>query len=195
MKQNAELHTQQQEAVAAPEPLKANPLMTAYEWVETLIWCFLFVVILFTFVVRVVGVSGPSMQDTLHDGERLVTINYFTPKYGDIVAITQPKELEVPLVKRVIATEGQVVDINFETGEVYVDGKLLTEPYIKTPTTVSGDVEFPVTVPKGRVFVLGDNREVSLDSRYSEVGMIDVRYIFGKVVFRLLPMNKAGVPK
>ncbi len=195
MNQETELITEQNEPVAQPQPLKANPVLSAYEWVETLVWCFLFVVVLFTFAFRVVGVIGPSMQETLHANDRLITINYLTPKYGDIVAITQPSNLEEPLVKRVIATEGQAVDIDFDSGYVYVDGNLLTEDYIKNPTTVFGDVEYPVTVPKGHVFVLGDNRDVSLDSRYSQVGMVDNRYIFGKVIFRLFPFNKAGVPQ
>ncbi len=195
MNQETDLITDQQESVAESQPLKANPVLSAYEWAETLVWCFLFVVILFTFAFRVVGVIGPSMQETLHANDRLITFNYITPKYGDIVAITQPNELETPLVKRVIATEGQVVDIDFDSGSVSVDGTILTENYIKTPTTVHGDINYPVTVPKGHVFVLGDNRDVSLDSRYSQVGMVDNRYIFGKVIFRLFPFNKAGVPK
>ncbi len=193
MNQETELFTEQQEPAAVSQPLKANPVLSAYEWAETLVWCFLFVVILFTFVLRVVGVIGPSMDDTLHQNDRLITFNYVSPAYGDIVAITQPSNLDEPLVKRVIATEGQIVDIDFDTGEVYIDGMLLTEEYIKTTTTVSGDVEFPATVPAGHVFVLGDNRGVSLDSRYREVGMVDVRYIFGKAVFRIFPFNKAGV--
>lgn len=195
MNQETDLITDQQESVAESQPLKANPVLSAYEWAETLVWCFLFVVILFTFAFRVVGVIGPSMEETLHEDDRLITINYLIPKYGDIVAITQPGNLEEPLVKRVIATEGQTVDIDFNAGLVYVNGALLTEDYIKNPTTVFGDVTYPVTVPKGHVFVLGDNRERSMDSRYSQVGMVDNRYIFGKVIFRLFPFNKAGVPK
>ncbi len=171
---------------------KISAVKTVYEWAETLIWCFVFVVILFTFAFRVVGVKGPSMENTLLNGERLITLNYFTPKYGDIVAITQPENLSVPLVKRVIATEGQTVNIDFEKGEVYVDGALLKEGYIKTSTTVKGDIDFPVTVPKGHVFVMGDNRDVSLDSRYKEIGMIDTRYIFGRTFFRILPFGRFG---
>lgn len=181
-----------QEVLTPGNEEKFNPVKTVYEWVETLIWCFVFVVCLFTFVVRVVGVTGPSMENTLIQDERLITFNYFTPKYGDIVAITQPSNLKVPLVKRVIATEGQTVDINFDKGEVYVDGKLLAEKYIKNSTTVKGDVDYPITVPKGCTFVMGDNRDVSLDSRYKEIGMIDTRYIFGKVIFRLLPVSRFG---
>ena len=169
-----------------------SPTKTVYEWAETITWCFVFVVFLFTFAVRVVGVKGPSMNDTLFEGERLVSTNYFTPKYKDIVVITQPNNLMVPLIKRVIATEGQTVNIDFEKGDVFVDGVMLDEKYSKDPTTVKGDIDFPQVVPKGRVFVMGDNRNRSLDSRYKEIGMIDARYIFGKAVFRLFPFNRVG---
>lgn len=192
MNQETKLYAPNGEPAEQAKPVPANPVASVYEWLETLVWCFLFVVLLFTFAFRVVGVDGSSMEDTLHNSDRLITTNYFTPKYGDIVAVTQPRNLKQPLVKRVIATEGQVVDIDFDTGFVYVDGTVLNETYIKTPTTRAGDVEFPVTVPTGKVFVLGDNREVSMDSRLKEVGMVDVRYIFGKVAFRLFPFNRMG---
>ncbi len=167
-------------------------LKSVYEWSETVLWCFLFVALLFTFAFRVVGVNGYSMDDTLHDTEKLIAIDWFTPRYGDIVAITQPAELNKPLVKRVIATEGQTVNIDFANGAVTVDGKRLSENYIKEPTSVKGDISFPVTVPKGCVFVMGDNRNHSTDSRFSEVGMVDTRYIFGKVLFRIFPFNRFG---
>ncbi|MFA9380863.1 MAG: signal peptidase I [Acetanaerobacterium sp.] len=192
MQQEAELFIDEQQSSPPTPPPKADPARSAYEWAETLVWCFLFVVVLFTFAFRVVGVFGHSMENTLFQDERLVTVNYITPTYGDIVAITRPTNLAEPLIKRVIATEGQTVDIDFDLGEVYVDGELLTEEYIKTPTTVSGDVKFPQTVPKGSVFVMGDNRDRSLDGRFQEIGMVDVRYIFGKAVFRLYPFNRIG---
>ncbi len=187
MQQEAETVIEEKQADALqPAP---NPARTLYEWVETLIWCFLSVVILFTFLLRVVGVKGSSMTDTLRDGDRLVTIDYVVPKYGDIVAVTQPKNLNEPLVKRVIATEGQTVDIDFNAGVVYVDGVKLEEAYTLTPTNVRGDINYPAKVPAGHVFVMGDNRNGSKDSRFKEVGMVDVRYIFGRIVLRLFPFN------
>ncbi|MBR6548641.1 MAG: signal peptidase I, partial [Clostridia bacterium] len=111
---------------------------------------------------------------------------------NNIVADT---DAAAPIIKRVIATEGQIVDIDFETGVVYVDGVALDESYVKTPTNVKFDINFPVSVPEDCVFVLGDNRNNSTDSRSSLIGdhgMIDKRYILGKVVLRVLPFDKFG---
>ncbi len=182
----------EQKRIPATSSTDNKLFKSVYEWFETVLWCFLFVVILFTFAFRVVGVNGHSMDDTLHDTEKLIAVDWFTPRYGDIVAITQPDELNRPLVKRVIATEGQTVNIDFTSGAVTVDGKQLNENYIKEPTSVKGDVSFPATVPKGCVFVMGDNRNHSTDSRFSEVGMVDTRYIFGRVLFRIFPLNRVG---
>ena len=172
---------------------KPSLIKSVYEYAEMIIWSLLFIVLLFTFIVRVVQVSGHSMDNTLHDAEMLVAFNWFTPQDGDIVAIAHTQGLSVPIIKRVIATEGQTVDINFENGDVKVDGKLLKEDYIRERTAVKGDVAFPVTVPKGQVFVMGDNRNRSEDSRFSDVGMVDNRYIFGKIIFRLFPINRISV--
>lgn len=186
MQQEA-LENKTQEAISSGRP---SLLKSAYEYTEMIIWSLLFIVLLFTFIVRVVQVSGHSMDDTLHDSEMLVAFNWFIPQDGDIVAIAHTQGLSVPIIKRVIATEGQTVNINFENGDVTVDGKLLKEDYIRERTAVKGDVAFPVTVPKGQVFVMGDNRNHSEDSRFSDVGMVDNRYIFGKVIFRLFPFNR-----
>ena len=105
------------------------------------------------------------------------------------------REENGPIIKRVIATEFQIVDIDFETGTVYVDNMPLDEPYISTPTLDKYDVEFPLTVPEGCIFVLGDNRDVSLDSRSSRIGdggMIDTRYVLGRAVYRVFPFDKMG---
>ena len=99
-----------------------------------------------------------------------------------------------PIIKRVIATGGQTVDINFDRGVVFVDGEQLDESYVNTPTNVSYDVQFPVTVPEGSVFCLGDNRNHSYDSRASEIGMIDERYVLGKVLWRIFPFHSIGNP-
>jgi len=149
------------------------------------------ILLLFMIVFRVVVVSGPSMQQTLQHGDCLVLINnifYREPKYGDIVVATKStyKDGE-PIIKRVIATEGQVVDIDFEKGIVYVDGVALDEPYVNTPTNLYEGVSFPLTVKEGCVFVMGDNRNDSKDSRSVEIGQIDRRELLGKALFLVIP--------
>lgn len=166
-----------------------------YEWVEWGAGIIIFVVLLLTFVIRTVTVFGPSMEPTLHERNGLLTTRLGgAPKNGQIVAIVQPNAINEPLIKRVIATGGQTVDIDFDTGEVSVDGTVLEEPYINDYTYLSYDMTFPQTVPEGCVFVMGDNRNHSLDSRSSIVGMIDNRYILGKILFRFAPLDRIGVP-
>ncbi len=113
----------------------------------------------------------------------------YQPSRGDIVVVTKPNSENEPLIKRVIALEGQTVDIDFSKGIVYVDGEALDEPYVNTPTNLRYDVKFPITVPKGDLFVLGDNRNGSLDSRSSRIGFIDTRYVLGKVYLRIFPLG------
>ncbi len=175
-----------------------------FDWIEVLVHSILIVVLCFSFLFRIATIDGPSMMNTLHDGERVIISNlFYKPEAGDIVVISRNKENSVftinssntPIIKRIIATEGQSVDIDFEKGIVYVDGIALDEPYARTPTTKKFDIDFPVTVDEGCVFVLGDNRNDSKDSRDSrigEYGMIDTRYILGKAVYRILPFNKIG---
>ena len=127
---------------------------------------------------------------TLQDGDRLLVLNAMLDndyEYGDIVVLRKDTFLEEPIVKRVIATEGQTVDIDFVSGAVYVDGELLEEDYINEPTYVEEGTEFPLTVPEGSIFVMGDNRNHSSDSRSSDLGTVDTRYVIGKAVFLLFP--------
>lgn len=142
---------------------------------------------------RVVVVVGPSMKNTLQDGDRLLLISsvfYNDPKRGDIIVASKDSyEKGECIVKRVIATEGQTVDIDFQSGVVYVDGIALQEEYTLTSTTHFEGVIFPVTVEEDHVFVLGDNRDNSLDSRSPVIGQIDKREILGKAVFLLAPAN------
>ena len=161
-----------------------------YEWVQALVCSVLVVVMLFTFVIRMIGVDGHSMVPTLQDGDRLLVLNsmlYDDYKYGDIVVLRKSSFLSEPIVKRVIATEGQTVDIDFSTGSVYVDGVLLKEDYIHELTFLEEGTEFPLTVPEGSVFVMGDNRNHSSDSRDSRLGTVDTRYVIGKAVFLAFP--------
>ena len=161
-----------------------------YEWVQALVCSVLAVVLVFTFVIRLIGVDGHSMVPTLQDGDRLLVLNsmlYNDYKYGDIVVLRKEAFLEEPIVKRVIATEGQTVDIDFSTGSVYVDGVLLKEEYINELTFLEEGTEFPLTVPEGSIFVMGDNRNHSSDSRDSRLGTVDTRYVIGKAVFLAYP--------
>ena len=161
-----------------------------YEWVQALVCSVLAVVVIITFGVRLIGVDGHSMVPTLQHGDRLLVLNsmfYDDYQYGDIVILTKETFLSAPIVKRVIAVGGQTVDIDFESGSVYVDGKLLNEPYINELTFQEEGVEFPVVVPEGSIFVMGDNRNHSDDSRNSRLGTVDTRYVIGKAVFLAFP--------
>ncbi len=167
-----------------------------YDWVSAFLFALIVVVMLMTFCFRLVDVDGDSMLMTLQDKNKIIVtgLNY-EPEVGDIVVISHGVSLDKALVKRVIAVGGQTVDINNETGEVTVDGIVLEEPYINGTTTAIGDVEFPVEVEEGTVFVMGDNRPISKDSRFSEVGLIDNDAIIGKVQFRLYPFDEFGKVK
>lgn len=149
--------------------------------------------IIFTFVCRPTSVVGTSMLPTLQNGDWLIAMPKDEYVYGDIVIVTQPNIHNEPLIKRVIATEGQTIDINFTSGQVFVNGVELDEPYINELTKTSSDVTFPVVVPEGTVFVMGDNRNHSSDSRTSGVGFIDTRYILGKAQFRILPFGEFDI--
>lgn len=152
--------------------------------------------VVFLLVFRVVIVSGTSMNLTLLDGDYLLLVGnllYRDPQPGDvIVASKESYDNGSPIVKRIIATEGQTVDIDFSTGTVTVDGVILEEDYIWNPTTTSGGVQFPLTVDEGCVFVMGDNRGNSRDSRYPEIGLIDEREILGKAIYLFLPGTNKG---
>lgn len=174
------------------------------EWVEVLSIAIIAVVIIFCLVFRVATISGDSMKNTLIHNDKVIITNLgYEPKQGDIVVISRNAEnsLEAqnlsnePIIKRVIAVGGQTVNIDFEQGIVYVDGVALEEDYILAPTVDRGDVQFPLYIPEGSIFVLGDNRPESLDSRYSQIGVggiIDERYVLGHAVFRIFPFNKIG---
>ena len=149
------------------------------------------VTLIFSFGFRVSGIEGTSMLPTLEDGDRVVLTAFDgKPERGQVVIITQPNAFGKPVVKRIIATENQTVDINFSTGDVFVDGEELYEPYINNLTIVGDDVNFPVTVPEGHVFVLGDNRQGSTDSRSTKIGFINENYIMGVVKYRFVNINE-----
>ena len=162
-----------------------------YEWVQSLVGSVLVVVAIFTFVIRMMGVDGHSMLNTLQHGDRLLVVNsmlYHDYKSGDIVILRKNGVFDDdPIVKRVIAVEGQTVDIDFTEGIVYVDGEALEEDYIREPTYTAEGTEFPLTVPEGSIFVMGDNRNGSSDSRDYRLGTVDTRYVIGKAAFLIFP--------
>lgn len=152
------------------------------------------VAVVFIFVFRTIDIVGSSMVPTLENGNRIIlSASYFEPKNGDVIVTCQPsKSLVIPttLVKRVIAVEGQTVDIDFSRGIVYVDGVALDEPYTNAPTFDRESFTGEITVPEGCVFVMGDNRNESTDSRDSRVGFIREEYIMGKALFRISPLGQ-----
>lgn len=195
------------EEAFAQEPETKNDksiISGIFEWLDVITTAIIAVVLIFTFLFRVATIDGQSMENTLFNNEKVIITNFgYIPRQGDIVVISRnvknsvenETQSELPIIKRVIATEGQTVDIDFEKGTVYVDGVLVDDSYTKTPTNLKYDIEFPVIVDKNCIFVLGDNRNDSLDSRSSRIGndgMIDTRYVLGHAVLRIFPFNKIG---
>ena len=168
--------------------------LSAFEWVELIVTAVVFCILFFVFAARTVGVIGPSMEQTLIEGDRLIVSRlFYTPAHGDIVVLRKDTFKEEPIVKRIIAMEGETVDIDFDRGIVYVNGTPLDEPYTNTPTNLPEDFIYgEVTVPEGCVFVMGDNRNRSADSRTASIGFVDTRYIIGRALLRIWPLNKFG---
>ena len=170
---------------------KVIPGRDLYEWVQSLVGSVLVVVAIFTFGIRMLGVDGHSMLNTLQHDDRLLVVNpifYHDYQYGDIVILRKNGVFDNdPIVKRVIAVGGQTVDIDFDAGVVYVDGEALEEDYIREPTNTAEGTEFPLTVPEGSIFVMGDNRNGSSDSRDYRLGTVDTRYVIGKAAFLIFP--------
>ena len=183
------------------------------DWVETIIFAFFAVILIFTFILRVANVDGESMLPTLVDGDRLIVSHlFYEPAAGDIVIVNNINghvynsdsqlvtvngidSKSKVIVKRVIAVGGQEVRINFDTGEVFVDGAVIDEPYINNLTKMDeGGHQYPVVVPEGYVFVMGDNRMNSTDSRDQRVGFVEEDDILGKVLVRIFPFDSIGVP-
>ena len=183
------------------QPLR-RPGADLFEWLQVLIGCVLVAVLLFNCLIRLTRVVGESMDTTLENGEMMLIWSLgYQPEQGDIVVLTKTAQDTLPqvkdkaIVKRVIAVEGQTVDIDYTTGTVYVDGTPLDEPYINGPMYLPSDPMMWRThweVPEGSIFVMGDNRNGSTDSRHELLGTIDEDYVLGKVVLALWPPDRFG---
>ena len=163
--------------------------MELYDWLQCLVIAIICGILIFMLVGRPIGVEGRSMFETLRHDDRVVITNlFYTPDNGDIIVFQSPSDIfDHPLVKRVIGVAGQTVMIDFDEGTIFIDDVVKHEPYITVVTSARYDFVEPVTVPEGFVFVLGDNRNNSIDSRDNAVGLVDTRYILGKVLFVLTP--------
>ena len=171
-----------------PRKKRKNGKMSLFDVFQSVVAAVVVVTIFSLFCFNVFNVEGPSMRPTLEPGDKIVVSNIgYKPQPGDIVVITDADNNKESLCKRVIAVAGDEVDINFATGVVTVNGR--EEHYSEELTKQQADIAFPLTVPEGTIFVLGDNRDVSLDSRSSRVGCVDERLIVGKVLFRFFPLG------
>lgn len=179
-----------------------RPGAELYDWLQMFLGCVVAAVVLFNCVARLTRVDGGSMDTTLQHGEIMLIWSLgYTPKQGDIVVLNKTSVL-LPdwtepraIVKRVIATGGQTVDVDYSTGAVYVDGQPLDEPYLHEEMHRPGAPSMQEThweVPEGSIFVMGDNRNYSTDSRDSLLGTIDTDYILGRAVLALWPLDRFG---
>lgn len=174
-----------------------------FDWMCSIFSAILCFIIIFALFARVITVDGESMVPTLQDQQRLIVSDmFYTPQYDDIVILYADKLVNEssggygkPIVKRVIGLPGDIIRIDFVKGVVYRNGEQLPDDYTNTPTNLPEN--FPnnqdVTVEDGKIFVLGDNRNGSKDSRSSDVGQVDMRYIMGKAYLRIWPLNALGM--
>lgn len=187
MAEEKQPETEEEQGPALPQAL--------YDWLQALVMALVGLILIFTFVGRIIGVDGESMMPTLHNRDMLLlqSIGY-SPEQGDVVVLsTKNFRNGSPIVKRIIAVGGQTVDIDYETNTVYVDGVALDEPYIlETMRALPESFATHVEVPEGSIFVMGDNRNNSTDSRSPELGVVDQRCVLGKALFILLPFQDAG---
>lgn len=170
-----------------------------YFWLQAAVTALVTLILVFTFFGRIIGVVGTSMVPTLHNGDILLLQSiHYTPKQGDVVVLSKPSFIDgEPIVKRVIATGGQTVDIDYQTSTVYVDGNPLSEPYLNESFMLDLGSNYltHADVPEGSIFVMGDNRNASSDSRHPNLGVVDDRYVLGHALTVLLPFPDFGIIK
>lgn len=189
-------NSKEKKIVSDEQPDKKKQIhLNVYDFVSIIMVAFIIIALIFTFVFRLVGVKGQSMESTLFENDWLITMEQDEYVYGDIVVITEPNYFNEPLIKRVIATGGQIVDIDYSSSTVYVDGVALEEPYINESFILQNndDITFPYTVPEGHLFCMGDNRNHSTDSRSTLIGAVDERYILGRAMLRILPFGDSDI--
>ena len=177
-----------------PDPSQDNWKRDCYDWLQMLTFVLVAVVMVFTFFGMVNSVVGSSMYPTLHDKDIMLAYRLgYTPAQGDVVVIRKESFMEEAIVKRVIAVGGQTVDIDYAAGTVAVDGVALEEDYINEAMyELPPDYATHVEVPKGSIFVMGDNRNKSSDSRDPRLGTVDVRYVLGRAEWVVFPLTRLG---
>ena len=176
--------------------MKKISIKEIYETAESVIIAFLVIAVLILFFFRVVSVEGDSMLPNLHNGDRIITTNFFyNPEKGDIVVVDKNTNYGKPLIKRVIADEGDKIFIDYSTGDVFVNDEKLSENYISERINIQDRENIEMIVPDGYLFVMGDNRNNSMDSRDSAIGIINEKNILGKALLQIYPLNKLGVVK
>lgn len=194
----------EQQGPEDPQEEKVSSKMDLYYWVQALVMVLVGLILACTFLGRVITVDGSSMVPTLHDGDLLLLQSLgYTPRQGDVVVLRKPgfpspPRETAPIVKRVIAVGGQHVRVDYTDGKVYVDGVALDEPYINEYMAASTDPDMTVldvTVPEGSIYVMGDNRNKSSDSRHKDLGTVDNRYVLGRALCVMFPFQDLGAVK
>ena len=168
-----------------------------YSFLSTVIGCTLCIFAVFLIGIRIAEVDGNSMYPGLVSGDKIIISGiFYTPDYGDIVAIGRADSDNNSFIKRIVGLPGDEIDINFDTHIVTVNGDVVPETYkVHAALSEKGDLTYPVTVPENCVFVLGDNRDDSLDSRFSEIGFIKLDEIAGKAIYRIYPFGNFNIYK
>ena len=194
------LSNEAQEPQENPEE-KGSFQLDLYYWIQALVMVLVGLILACTLLGRVIRVDGSSMVPTLHDGNLLLLQSLgYTPRQGDVVVLRKPgfpppPQDTAPIVKRVIAVGGQHVRVDYEAGAVFVDGEALEDDYILEPMVDRYNPDMSVldvTVPEGSIYVMGDNRNNSSDSRHQDLGTVDNRYVLGRVLCVMFPFSDLG---